>query len=62
MSTTFATSNPLAVCYYPAANHTMIMDQVTSEYLEQIENVNKMSDNISVFSEIMNCMLAPATA
>lgn len=60
MSTTFATSNPLQVCYYPASNHTMIMDEVTTDYLQQIDNVNKMTDSITVFSDIMNCMVSSA--
>ncbi|CAO1320486.1 unnamed protein product [Diamesa serratosioi] len=60
MSTTFATSNQLAVCYTPGATHTMIMDQVTNDYLQQIDHVNDMSDRITVFSDIMNCMITPS--
>lgn len=57
MNTTFATSNQLATCYYPASNHTMTTDRITDDYLSQLELVNEMAEKITVFSEIMNCMV-----
>ena len=60
MSTTFATSNQIEACYLPASTHTITMDQATSTYLQQIDNVNTISDSITVFSDIMNCMITPA--